>query len=485
MPALRSPLLSLFTSQQALTLRDRLCATLRQAIAHNSLRQGEKLPSSRLLAVDLGISRVTVEAAYAQLESEGYLQRQSGRGTFVAIRMRQRPAASHTTATVGVTLSRRGQQINAAGGCVDPREPHAFAAGSPDLRLFPHQQWRRISARLQRDDPTRWLGYGDPQGLPALREALARHLMQSRGMRCHAGQIVILTSSQQALQMLSLLLLDAGDRVWLEDPGYPGARQAFSSAGAVLQGVPLDAEGALIPTDAAPPRLVYLTPSHQYPTGVTLSLKRRLAWLAFARQQGCWLIEDDYDSEFWFQEMPMPAMQGLDDTGRVITLGTFSKTLFPSLRLAWMVVPDVLTEPLCRLRSVLDGHSAQLMQAVTAEFIDQGHFAAHLRYLRPLYASRQALLRQLLDERLAGMLHVSPQHGGLQLSVELLTSEDDRKISQQAATLGLNLPPLSALVLQPENLRRGWILGYAALSPAEITRGVNLLAQLLLPDTAP
>ncbi|OON39108.1 GntR family transcriptional regulator [Izhakiella australiensis] len=477
--ASRSPLLGLFRSQQATSRREQLCATLRLAIANGSLRLNEKLPSSRQLAADLALSRVTVEAAYARLESEGYLRRQTGRGTFVAITLPPARAAAAIRNTGTLPLSARGEKISLAGGCQDPPLPVAFAAGSPDLRTFPHDQWRKLSTQVMRSTPSGWQGYGDPQGLLALREALARHLNQSRGLRCAPQHIVILTSSQQALQMLSLLLLDPDDRVWLEDPGYPGARQAFYCAGARLEGLRLDDEGAQILAARSAPRLVYLTPSHQYPTGVALTLTRRLAWLDYARLNHCWLIEDDYDSEFWFDEMPMPAMQGLDRSERVITLGTFSKSLFPSLRLAWMVVPDALVEPLCRLRSVLDGHSAQLMQAVTAEFINRGYYSAHLRYMRQLYASRQRHLCRLLTEKCGDLLAIDPHHGGLQLSVTLKFNADDRQLSQRAAAAGLSLIPLSPLALEHENRRQGFILGYAALTPAEIGVAVSLLATLL------
>lgn len=479
-----TPLIALFASQPGHTRRERLSATLRQAIADGTLQQGQRLPSSRLMAQDLALSRVTVEAAYSQLESEGYLQRKTGQGTFVAIAMPPAPKRVDS-APLAVTLSGRGQQIVATGGCFDPLFPQAFAAGSPELRAFPHALWRRTSASLQRRHGEQLMRYGEAQGYAPLRAAVARYLAQSRGVRCDADQVMILTSSQQALQMLSLLLLDSGDTVWMEEPGYSGARNAFISAGARLSPLSLDGEGAQLPAlpanaALAAPKLVYLTPSHQYPTGVTMSLPRRLEWLRLAARHSSWLIEDDYDSEFYYGEQPMPALQGLAQDARVIYLGTFSKVLFPSLRLAYLVAPPALIEPLRRLRSVMDGHSAQLAQAVTAEFIEQGHFAAHLRLMRQLYRSRRDLLLEQLEQKLAGRLQPLSSQGGLQLTVQLLKG-DEQRLTQQAIQNGVLLPRLSPLYSQQEHRLPGWLLGFSALTPAEIVQAVDKLAQLDYP----
>ena len=468
------PLIQIFASQQAQTLRDKLCATLRQLIASGTLPQGERLPSSRLMAADLSLSRVTVEAAYTQLESEGYLLRKTGKGTFVAIALERQRRVRKTARSAPLALSSRGKKIVATGGCQDPLYPQAFAAGSPDLRVFPHDIWRRLTAQRLRS-PETVMGYGDPQGLPELRQAVARYLAQSRGVRCAAEQVIIMTSSQQALQMLAMLLCDAGERISLEEPGYRGAYNAFVSAEAEISGLELDDQGAKLP-DTARAKLVYLTPSHQYPTGVTMSLSRRLQWLAYANKHDSWLIEDDYDSEFYYDEQPMPALQGLDDNGRVLYLGTFSKALFPSLRLAYLVVPPALVEPFCRMRSVMDGHSAQLMQAVTADFINHGHFQAHLRLMRKLYASRRDLLLTQLAEKLGDRLKPQSHSGGLQLTVTLPGGGEER-LTQAALNAGLILPRLSPLY-QGAVKQEGWLLGFSALQRAEIINAVDKLARL-------
>ena len=474
MPLTTVPLISLFASQHAQTLREKLCATLRQLITSGTLQKGERLPSSRLLAGDLSLSRVTVEAAYAQLESEGYLLRQTGRGTFVAIALAEDRRMKTLPPVVPPALSARGKQIVATGGCYDPLFPQAFAAGSPDLRAFPHGIWRRLVGQRLRHSPEEMMRYGDPQGLPELREAVARYLGQSRGVRCDPAQVLILTSSQQALQMLATLLCDQGDSVWLEEPGYSGARHAFISAGAEVKGIPLDDQGA-VPAEASP-KLVYLTPSHQYPTGIAMSLQRRLQWLATARRQGFWLIEDDYDSEFYYDEQPMPALQGLDEAHRVLYIGTFSKVLFPSLRLAYLVVPPSLVEACCRLRSVMDGHSAKLMQAVTADFINNGHFQAHLRLMRKLYASRRDLLLAELESKLENRLLPLSHSSGLQLTVTLPQGGEER-LTDEALKTGVIMPRLSPLYAAETN-QEGWLLGFSALQRAEIIQAVEKLARL-------
>ncbi len=474
--SLSARIMMLYDSQSGVTRRHRLCCALRQAINEGSLTAGARLPSSRLLAAELGLSRVTAEAAYSQLESEGYLLRQTGRGTFVAIALRATKIdAAAADAPPPVALSRRAAAIVASGGCQDPAFPHAFAAGSPELRAFPHLLWRRLTARQQKQGSA-LMRYGDPQGYLPLRQAIAAYLAQARGVRALPEQVMVLTSSQQALQMLALLLLDDGAEVWMENPGYPGARHAFTSAGADLTGIAVDDRGA-IPAAGAP-RLIYLTPSHHYPTGAALSLERRLAWLQLAEQQQSWIIEDDYDSEFWYDAQPMPAMQGLARHGRVIYLGTFSKSLFPSLRLAWLVAPEALIEPLIRLRSIMDGHSAQLPQAVTADFIEQGHYAAHLRLMRQLYHSRRDLLQEQLNARLADRLHLLPCRGGLQLTV-LLRQGDEETLTRQAARQQLLLPPLNPCWLPASSaVQQGWLLGFSALDRMEIVSGVNKLAAL-------
>ncbi|HAT4998866.1 TPA: PLP-dependent aminotransferase family protein [Serratia marcescens] len=475
-PIMRHTLITLFQqSPQAVgTLRERLCAALRQAIHHGALNIGQRLPSSRVLAGDLKLSRVTVEAAYGQLEAEGYLQRRVGQGTFVAIRIAKSPPPPRTAMP---RLSQRGQQIVQTGGCRDPQQPQAFAAGSPDLRAFPLALWKQLTAQRLRLQGESLLRYGDPQGYLPLREAIAAHVNQTRGVICDANQVIVLTSSQQALQLIATLLLDSGDSVWMEEPGYAGARNAFISAGTALTPVAVDGDGLRAEPSLPEPRLIYLTPSHQYPTGAALSLARRLALLTLAEKQQAWIIEDDYDSEFHYDGLPIPAMQGLDRRGRVLYLGTFSKSLFPSLRLAYLIVPPTLVEAFVTARTVYDGHSAQLMQAVTAEFIRQGHFAAHIRYMRQLYHSRRDVLLAAVREKLDHFATPAPAAGGLQLSVWLPPGQE-AALSRQARRLGILTPGLTAQYQTVQAQRDGWLLGFSALTPGEIRCAVERLARI-------
>jgi GntR family transcriptional regulator/MocR family aminotransferase len=358
------------------------------------------------------------------------------------------------------------------GGCAEPDRARAFVAGSPDLHAFPVDLWRQLLQRRLRQDAGPLLFYGDPQGLPALRDAIARYLTQSRGVRCHAGQVLVLTSSQQALQLLAATLLDEGDTVWMEDPGYAGARTAFRANGAQVVDMPLDDEGAqLLPASQAP-RLIYLTPSHQFPTGRAMSLRRRLAFIAHAQATGAWLIEDDYDSEFLYDHQPTPALQGLDAQGRVLYIGTFSKSLFPSVRLAYMVLPEPLVQPLVTARTIYDGHPSQPMQAVAADFMDQGHFAAHLRLMRQLYRSRRDALLQALHTHLPWAEPLDSR-GGLQMAVRL-TEGSELQHTRRALARGIATPSLSELYHTAPAMA-GWRLGFAALPPEAIESAVRAL----------
>jgi len=470
-------------------LRDRLCTTLRQAINSGALTPGQRLPSSRTLAADLQLSRITVEAAYAQIEAEGYLQRHTGKGTFVSLSLLP-PAAPRKKLSVKAnfsTLSARGRKIVDTGGCHDPGSPTAFAAGSPDLRAFPLKVWKQLTNQQLRIQGERLLGYGDAQGYLPLREALAGYLQQSRGVFCRAEHIMITTSSQQALQLLAMLLIDPADPVWVEQPGYPGARNAFTSAGANICPIAVDEQG-LNPVSGLPvPRLIYLTPSHHYPTGVSLSLSRRLSLLDYAKRHGSWIIEDDYDSELHYDGRPLPAMQGLDKHQQVIYLGTFSKLLFPSLRLAYAVLPESLVGPMVTLRTVNDGHSSQLMQAVTAEFMQSGHFTSHLLFSRQLYHSRRDHLLEQIKQKI-GWLTPQVAAGGLQLAAYLPTGQEQH-LSALAAQAGVATPRLSPLFLQTKDFSAaqpldGWLLGFSALASTEITAAVDRLASMKVRSTS-
>ncbi len=320
------------------------------------------------------------------------------------------------------------------------------------------------------------MNYGDPQGLPELRAAISSYLVQSRGVVCEPDQILILTSSQQGILLATQLLIDAGDTVWVEDPGYPGARTAMESAGARVHPVPVDGEG-LNPLGQHPtPRLIYTTPAHQYPLGMPMSLARRMALLREAERHGAWILEDDYDGEYQYDQRPLPALQGLDNQGRVIYVGTFSKVLFGSLRLAYLVLPRPLMSAFCQARAAFDGHSNQLQQAVTADFIRAGHFATHLRQSRLIYQSRRDLL---LAELASHCPQLTPIHSGagLQCAV-LLPAGGETRWTNPANARGMGLRPLGQFYLGEPNLE-GWLLGFGALDNQTLRQLCRQLGNLM------
>lgn len=479
-------LLSLLEQDGALpgTLSTRVYRAIRSAILDSTLKAGDRLPSTRTLAADLSISRSTAEAAYAQLEDEGYLTRGVGSGSYVSAgaAIIQQARKSRQNRLTSPDLSKRGMQIARMGGCVDPRMIRAFSAGMPALESFPAETWQKLLARHARHNTSQWMMYGDQQGLPVLREAIAQYLSLSRGVNCDASQVIVLTSSQQALGLIAMMMLDDGDPVWLEEPGYRGAQTAFSGAGASIVPVPVDAEGLCVDEGLRlqpRARLAYVTPSHQYPLGVTLSLSRRLQLIEWARQSNAWIVEDDYDSEFHYNSRPVSAIHGLDQHERVLYAGTFSKVLFPGLRLAYLVVPRQIAPAFVTARSQIDGHASPLMQAVLADFMQEGHFMAHVRRMRELYRARRDIFMEEIDRHLSGLLVPLATQGGLQTSCLLADQRDsDQRLAGAVADAGIDLPLLSRLYLGAEK-RNGFVMGYSALTPSAIREGIRSLARIL------
>jgi GntR family transcriptional regulator/MocR family aminotransferase len=364
-------------------------------------------------------------------------------------------------------------------GAWGPARP--FRPGTPALDEFPFEVWGRLAARHWRRPPAGLLGYGDPAGHLPLREAVATYLGTARAVRCGPEQVIVTAGAQQALDLAARLLVDPGDQVWIEDPGYLGARAALSGAGARLVPVPVDEEGLDVSAGAARApraRLVYVSPSHQYPLGVTMSLARRLQLLEWAERAGAWILEDDYDSEYRYAGRPLAAMQGLDRGGRVIYLGTFSKVLFPALRLGYVVVPEGLSCAFANARGVLSRFSPSVDQAVLAEFIEEGHFARHIRRTRSLYAARQAALVKAVRSELAGALEVSPDEAGIHLVGWLKEGADDGAASSAAARLGVDAQPLSSFTLEHRR-RPGLVLGYAGYDERQLRAAARRLAAAL------
>lgn len=461
---------------------------IRAAILSGELKGGMKLPSTRALADELNVSRNTVLNAYRQLLAEGYLEGRKGSGTFVT---RVLPelllTAPHTLKTVQTELAESTQpkfserakaQITAYQPPMGGKFPRPFLAEAPALDAFPYQLWSRLVVRQARRMPVTSFMYQDSAGYLPLREAIAAHVAVSRQVHCTPEQVMIVPGSQGALDLAARMLVNPGDPVWIEDPGYSGARGAFLGAGAHIIPVPVDGEGLVVNLGmelASEARLVYLTPSHQFPLGVTLSLARRLALLDWAKHANAYIIEDDYDSEFRFAERPLATLQGLDDADRVIYIGTFSKVLFPSIRIGYMILPSQLVDSFLKVRRLVDIHSPMLEQTVLADFIIEGHFTRHLRRMRTLYAERRNALLEAAKEL---PLEIHSAEAGIHCVGWLLEGMDDVALARKGPDYDLNLTPISTFSIEPLT-HKGFLLGYGGYSVQEIKEGARRLGELL------
>ncbi len=461
---------------------------VRRAVLSGRLAPGARLPSSRTLAAELGLSRATVIQAYDRLWSEGYLEAKVGSGTRVTATLPEERLAAPSSVRrapegqVTVQLSRRAEALAptlTGAGQLDVARP--FLPGYPALDLFPIAIWRRLVwRRLRSRSQVDLLRPPDPAGYPALRSAIAEHLRLTRGVRCSADQVVITTGTQQALARLAALLLDPGDAAWIEDPGYLGARRALRAVGAQLVPVPVDAAGIIVDEGIARQkraRLAYVTPSHQFPTGVTMSLERRLRLLQWARDSDAWILEDDYDGEYRYEERPLQALQGMDGSGRVIYLGTFGKILFPSLRLGYAVLPSSLVPTFVAARAADAGAPPLLEQLVLTDFLRDEHYARHLRRMRLVYRDRRDALLEALADRCASHLTPGPAGAGIHLAATLHRG-DDRAVAKRAAERGLTAFAISEFALEPK-APGGLVLGFAGWSPGRIRNAVDLLAGTL------
>jgi GntR family transcriptional regulator/MocR family aminotransferase len=466
-------------------LHRQLYDALRDAILNGALAPGTRLPATRMLARELGTARNTVMAAFEQLVSEGYLDARVGDGTRVAavlpetlLHARRSPVRAEPPGAVPA-LSRRGHALVGARRPVPDLQRRAFQPGLPALEAFPRDLWARLLARRARRQARGSLGYGHPAGLPILREAIASYLGAARGVRCVPEQVIVVPGSQAALDLSCRLLLDAGDPAWIEEPGYLGGRGALLAAGALPVPVPIDAEGLDVAagTRVSPAaRLVYVTPSHQFPLGVTMSLARRLRLLAWAAEAGAWVLEDDFDSEYRYAGRPLAAMQGLDAAGRVVYVGTFSKTMFPALRAGYLVVPSTLVDAFTVAVRLTGQQVAADVQAALDDFLVEGHFAAHVRRMRALYGDRQERLVRALRRRLGGLIAVERHEGGMQVAATMQADADDVAASRAADAEGVVAPALSTYHLATPVVR-GLHLGYAGVPEREIGAGVERLAR--------
>ena len=474
-----------------LDLHQRIQRALRALILDGVLAPGLKLPATRVLAKSLGVARDTVENAYVQLHRDGFIVRREGSGSYVceaigaelrgASRRRQAQAVKTSQAAPGAGLSQRGRMILDSGGVNDQQVIKAFATGLPETRSFPTDVWERLQRQVMKDYRSSVLLHGDPQGSESLRKAIATYLNLERGANCAPDQVLVLSSTRQALFLCAQLLVDVGKPILLENPGYFGARKAFETAEAKVVPIDVDASGIrtdLLHTDRSGAHCVYVTPSHQYPTGATLTLERRLELINWAAEKGKWVIEDDYDSEFHYEGKPTACVQGLDKYQRTLYLGTFSKTLFPGLRMGYMVLPRELVKAFTYARSMLDGHTPQILQLTLARFMEDGHYNAHVRAMRKLYAGRQAIMLDAIGKHLGHVVTACRPQGGLQIPCVLHEGWSEEKTIRQAASAGVQLPGLSRLYAGAAT-QQGWLLGYSSLTAHEIETAMRRLAHAL------
>ena len=465
-------------AQDKLPLHRQLYEALRRAILDGKLAAGDRLPSSRDLVQDLGMSRNTVVAALNQLAVEGYLVSHVGSGTFVNDSVPKVAQRRHLAREdQGADLSRRGKAL-ATTFCASQLEIQPFTPGIADFNAFPVALWQRLQNRHWRMTYPEMLDYNDSGGYAPLRRAVADYLRIFRSVPLDVGQVIITSGTQQTMELCAHLLADPLDTVWLEDPAYWGAVKAFMATGLKLHPVPVDQHGIApqAQDEATPPRLIYVTPSHQYPTGAVMSLARRHQILALARQHKAWILEDDYDSEFRFSGPPISSLAGLDTDQRVLYMGSFSKVLYPGLKLGYLVVPKGLADAFKRAHYDLNRPGQMPLQAALAEFIEMGHFASALRRARQSYAERRRCLLAALQPCLGPDAQITGAEQGLHLCLRLPGAIDDKALAAQIAKLDMTVRPLSAYCLQRRDAK-GLVIGYGYARLADIERYGPLLAR--------
>jgi GntR family transcriptional regulator / MocR family aminotransferase len=457
----------------------------RAAIVDRRLHPGQRIPSSRGLATELGISRFPVLNAYAQLLAEGYLESRVGAGTVVSSSLPQ-----HLTSRSPTRLRSARNRSGArpiVGRSLLPRSETPwllgwgpFGVGQVAADHFPLPIWSRLIARRCRSMNLGSLHYGDQIGFRALREVLASYLRTARSLHCEAEQVMITSGSQQALEISARVLLDGQSSVWIEEPGYQLAREVFALTGCRLIPVPVDHAGLDVSAGielCRNARAAFVTPSHQFPLGVTMSASRRFQLLDWAQQAGSWIIEDDYDAEYRYDSLPIASLQGLDANARVIYIGTFSKVLFPALRIGYIVIPLDLVDSFVAMRRLMDLGPATFHQEVLADFIAEGHFARHIRRMRVLYAERRRVLVDCIEKELGSMVKVLGDAAGMHLALSLPPQTCDTEIAARAARQNLRLWPLSPSYVG--EACPGLILGFGSAAVEEIPAAVRKIRNLL------
>lgn len=459
----------------------------RQGVLQGRFRSGERVPSTRELAASLGVARSTVSQAYEQLIAEGYLVATRGAGTFVCrelpelgvsapapLRRTRRAAVPIAWSRWAAAVQRQFQALPASGTARPAERQLNLGKSGPDLRHFPIALWRRLVARHLRAPTAELLDYADARGYAALRAEIAAYVVRLRAARCTPEQVLIVNGSQQALELSARLLLERGAAVAFEDPGYPGTRRTFAAYGARLQPTRIDREGLVVSEIGRTARLAYVTPSHQFPSGVAMSVTRRLELLAWARAQGGVILEDDYDSEYRYSGPPLPCLQGLAEDVPVIYCGTFSKVMFPGLRIGYLILPAQMLETFARAKWISDRQSGLLEQAALTDFIREGHLERHVRRMRRIYARRREVLCAALLRHFGERVVVHGEAAGMQMLVRFR----ERRMQQWAANAGVLLPATTGYYLKPQPATdySEFLLGFSGSSEAELERAIRRLA---------
>ena len=469
---------------QPASLSMQLTTKLREMILSGELPPGTRLPATRVLAREHGVSRTTAVTVYEQLASEGMITSHVGAGTFVSREVRPparapEPARPVTPPPIANLSREAADQFFPR--LDHPRTPRPFVTGMPAIDAFPMSLWAQMSARYWRGNRAEIMSYPDATGLPALREAIARHLGANRGLLCRPEEVFIFAGAQDAFLQIAQILLEPGDPVWFENPGAIGARNALIARGARLVPVPLDDEGIRVDLgEKTEPafRAAFVTPAHQHPLGVPMSRRRRFDLLEAAERSRAWVIEDDYVGEFHYGRASHPPLKALDTTGRVIYVGTFSKALFPAVRLGYAVVPDALVDTFGRILSASAHGVSHSVQSIVASFIDEGKFSAHIRRMRSLYRDRRDALMAAGEKHLKDLLEIEATDTGFHTVGLFSEPRSDTSVAAAARSENLAVTPLSRFALEPIQWK-GVTLGFSATPPLEITRGVEKLARAI------
>lgn len=468
-----------------LPIATQLYVALRDLIVAGTVAHGTRLPATRTLARDIGVSRTTVIEAFDRLRLDGIVDSHVGVGTVVSASLdHDRPyKVAHAPATAATPPLARAAAAALSSLAERPRlpdVPRAFVTGLPAFDAFPMAQWSRLAARHWRGARQAVMGYGSPVGEARLRQAIAAHLGANRGIACEAEQVFVVGGAQQAFLHIGTMLLDPGDAVWFENPGAIGARNGLLATGARLVPVPVDADGLQVAEGlrrCADFRLAFVTPSHHQPLGHIMSIERRLALLRAAERAGAWIIEDDYDGEFCFGRRPLSTLKSIDSFGSVLYVGTFSKSLFPALRLGFIVAPPVLVEPLTRISVATNAGVPAASQAIVAAFIEEGHFASHIRRMRRIYEERHATLLEAAGD-LEGLLDVATTDSGLHTVANLAPGLPERVVTEAAAARGVVVAPIGRYAIESV-ASNGLVLGFGGVRPHEIRAGMRILGEVL------